>query len=265
MEAKRQATEKKLTDLDRRVYEETGILPDDFPQDLPPHEMGETLDWSQFAGEIKRHKTLPASLAFVLEAEMAGTELNLKQWHKRFPESNPATWAHMGETTVVALTGEELRRQRREDRGETEKEPSEIPAITNDRIQHWGGMADTWIIPPKTEFQFDSQLLSVPEKIPWHNYSADDLMRFIPQKFLSPGSAADPQLDLTLSKTKQKVRDWDSWMQDRLGLLFYDSSSNTHRLRTYYRTEPVTFVTLYIGQKEELLRYFFLEEEKLVS
>jgi hypothetical protein len=246
MEAKRQATEKKLTDLDRRVYEETGILPDDFPQDLPPHEMGETLDWSQFAGEIKRHKTLPESLAFVLEAEMAGTELNLKQWHKRFPESNPATWAHMGETTVVALTGEELRRQRREDRGETEKEPAEIPAIQSESL-------------------FDSQLLSVPEKIPWHNYSADDLMRFIPQKFLSPGSAADPQLDLTLSKTKQKVRDWDIWMQDRLGLLFYDSSSDTHRLRTYYRTEPVTFVTLYIGQKEELLRYFFLEEEKLVS
>jgi hypothetical protein len=246
MEAKRQATEKKLTDLDRRVYEETGILPDDFPQDLPPHEMGETLDWSQFAGEIKRHKTLPASLAFVLEAEMAGTELNLKQWHKRFPESNPATWAHMGETTVVALTGEELRRQRREDRGETEKEPAEIPTVQSESL-------------------FDSQLLSVPEKIPWHNYSADDLMRFIPQKFLSPGSAADPQLDLTLSKTKQKVRDWDIWMQDRLGLLFYDSSSDTHRLRTYYRTEPVTFVTLYIGQKEELLRYFFLEEEKLVS
>ncbi len=246
MEAKRQATEKKLTDLDRRVYEETGILPDDFPQDLPPHEMGETLDWSQFAGEIERHKTLPASLAFVLEAEMAGTELNLKQWHKRFPESNPATWAHMGETTVVALTGEELRRQRREDRGETEKEPAEIPTVQSESL-------------------FDSQLLSVPEKIPWHNYSADDLMRFIPQKFLSPGSAADPQLDLTLSKTKQKVRDWDIWMQDRLGLLFYDSSSDTHRLRTYYRTEPVTFVTLYIGQKEELLRYFFLEEEKLVS
>lgn len=238
--AKRLANGKKLSEVDARIYQNTGELPAGY-EEVAPHELFDTLDFGQFAHEIKTYSSLPKSLQFILETEMANQATSFDGWSK---ERREAYYAAFGESrppkeepdgpVMAIFTGDQITAAEAKEREEPQQQPD-------------------------AELEVPAAPLEMPEKISWAGSSLDELCTHACD-FFSSGTVFDQELRAALSKLRGKSRPgaWDNLLASRLSLHPYERYSCTgFEVVVYYRARPQAYVAL-LFQAEKLFKFFFL-------
>lgn len=236
---------KKLSQVDHDVYQSTGMLPDGF-QEAPPHELGDTYDWSQDAPPIQRYDTRPEILARILAREMEGESTTYQAWSTErredyfnaFPTARPGKAEDPDEPQMVIRTGEEMRLARQQE-GEVREEKRKKVSFADEDDDEG---------PP----------LDPPGLVSWAKYGLDQLMTLGPDHF--KGSGVDRELKVELSNLVGKhENNWAKLLKNLLGLRRFNTEDTPQfRVETYYQPKPLCYLAL-LFEKTRLMKFFFIE------
>lgn len=235
--AKRLANGKKLSDVDARVFLNTGFLPAEF-EGVAPHDMIDTWDYSQEAPEVPVYRELPESLRRLQELESRRSSADgwspeaKEAYFAAFPDSRRVT---LGEPEVAIVTGEEMEARRGESAttqlaSEPEQQESPQPPVG-----------------------------SLPDKIRWENYDFNELLSKS-YDFFAVGVPIDQHLRMALSKLRGKRKQWDQLLKRQYNLHFYERcscQSGEFEVVLYFRAEPELYVAIML-QDNLLYRFFFV-------
>jgi hypothetical protein len=234
--AKRLDSGKKLSDVDTRVFLNTGFLPAEF-DGVAPHDLIETWDFSQEAPAVPVYAEMPESLRRLQELESRRSTSHdgwspeaRDRYFASFPNARAVT---QGEPEVVAVTGEEMAARR----GEA---AVDRPAVESPDTPQ----------PPAG---------SLPDKIDWRNYDFHDLLSKS-YDFFATGAPIDQSLRMALSKLRGKRKDWDVMLASKLDLHPYEKQScsdGEFAIALYFRRVPELYVAL-MTQDNLLYRFFFI-------